>query len=161
MLAAALHCQAMTAYRMVEVVDAVSVAVLRTAGADDPTARDVLATLWEQFRAPTADIPTPTLRRSDRERELRGLGERIRVVRRGRRLSRPRAGRLAGIGPDQLADLERGSATPNALTIHRLADVLQVPLPLLVDEKQAPVDLLRQLLRREWAGDWPWPHRHL
>ena len=45
MLAAALHCQAMTAYRMVEIVDAVSAAVLRTAGADDPIARAVLSKL--------------------------------------------------------------------------------------------------------------------
>jgi hypothetical protein len=46
MLAAALQCQAVTAYQMVEIVDAVSAAVLRTAGADDPTARDVLSKLW-------------------------------------------------------------------------------------------------------------------
>ena len=51
-LAARAQCPAITAYRMVEIVDAVSAAVLRTTGADDPIARDVLTMLWEQPHAP-------------------------------------------------------------------------------------------------------------
>ena len=41
---------------------------------------------------------------------------------------------------------------PSILALYRLSDTLQVPLPLLVDEKQTPIDLLRQLAARERAG---------
>ena len=88
------------------------------------------------------------MRRGDREREfLCRLGERLRLVRRGRRLSRARVGALVS------ADIERGSVAPSALTLHRLSEVLQVPLPVLVDEQLAPIDLLQELAQRERAGE--------
>lgn len=98
------------------------------------------------MQSAATQTPTRTLRRSEREREfLSELGQRIHVIRRARRLSRPRVTRLTGISSDQLADIEQGIAMPNALSLYRLAEALRVPPPMLLDEKATPLKVLRLL----------------
>lgn len=146
-IAGVLHCTPIRSFTLVETVDAVSAAVLRTAGLDDTTIRAVLAALWEHpLPAAPAGEPVRGLRLTDREREfLRDLGQRLRIVRSARRVTPPVIRRMTGIAGDQLADIERGIAVPTVLGLHRIADVLQVPLPLLVDQTHTPLELLRLL----------------
>lgn len=146
-VAGALHVTPIRSFTLVETVDAVSAAVLRTAGLDDTTIRAVLAALWEHpLPAAPAGQPTRGLQLTDREREfLRDLGQRLRTVRAARRLAPPVIRRMTGIAGDQLGDIERGIAVPTVLGLHRIADVLQVPLPLLVDQTHTPLELLRLL----------------
>lgn len=148
-VAGALHTTATRAFTLVETVDATCAAVLRTAGLDDTTTRAVLAALWEH---PLPDAPAGRplrgLRLTDREREfVRDLGQRVRIVRSARRLTGPVIRRMTGIGVDQLDDIERGIAVPTVLGLHRIAEVLEMPLPLLVDQTRTPLELLRILAR--------------
>jgi hypothetical protein len=154
-VASVLRCTLIEATTLLNTVDALSTAVLRIAGLDEASIRAAMAALWEHpVRSSPAGEPLSRLRLTDREREfLRDLGGRIHVVRRARRMETPAIRRLTSIPGEQLIDLERGIAVPSILALYRLSDTLQVPLPLLVDEKQAPIDLLRKLAARQWAGE--------
>ena len=139
------------AFAVLETVDALSAAVLRIAGLDDTTIRAVLAALWiHPVQSAPAAEPIRRLRLSDREREfLRDLGDRIQLLRRARRLDTAGIRRSTGIPTDQLADTERGVGIPTVLALYRLADALQVPLPLLLDTAKSPLDILRELAARQ------------
>lgn len=141
----ALSCSSMTASALVETVDLVSATVLQAAGLSRASARMVLAALWEHStRVAAAADSGRQLRISDREREfLRDLGERVRMLRGGRRLHAAHVAQATRIPADQLGDLERGYGIPSVLALYRLAEVLEVPLPLLVDDTKTPLDLLR------------------
>jgi hypothetical protein len=154
-VAGALRCTLVEATTLLNTVDALTAAVLRIAGLDEASIRAAMAALWEHpVRSAPAGTPVTRLRITDREREfLRDLGGRIHVVRRARRIETPAVRRLTSIPGEQLADLERGIAVPSILALYRISDTLQTPLPLLVDEKQTPVDLLRALAARERAGE--------
>ena len=156
-VAGALHRTPVQSFTLVETVDAVCAAVLRTAGLDDTTIRAVLAALWEHpLPAAPAGYPTRGLRLTDREREfLRDLGQRLRTIRSARRLTGPVIRRLTGIAADQLEDIERGIAVPTVLGLHRIADALQTPLPLLLDPTRTPLELLRILARSHPGAEDP------
>jgi CBS-domain-containing membrane protein len=154
-VAGRLRCTTAEAAAILITVDALSASVLGVAGLDEASIRAAMAALWEHpVRSAPAGDPTSRLRVTDREREfLRDLGVRIRVVRQARRLEPPAIRRATSIPGDQLVDVERGIAIPTVLALYRLGDTLQIPLPLLIDEKQAPIDLLQQLAARERAGE--------
>jgi transcriptional regulator with XRE-family HTH domain len=151
LITGALRNSSTDAYALVDTLDAVTGAVLRTAGLDDATSRLVLAAMWEH---PHPDAPASQngrgIRLSDRDRELlRDLGARLRMVRRARRLSVPATARMTGISEFQLQDLEDGVAPPSAVALYRLADALRAPLSLLVDHRKAPWDVVVALARAE------------
>ena len=150
-----LRCTLVEATTLLGTADAVSTAVLRVGGLDEASIRAAMAALWEHpVRSRPAAEPAGRLRLTDREREfLRDLGSRLHAVRVARRIEPPAIRRLTTIPGEQLAALERGIAVPSVLALYRIADTLQVSLPLLVDHKQDPADLLRQLAQRERAGE--------
>jgi hypothetical protein len=52
--------------------------------------------------------------------------------------------------PDrQLHDIERGTGVPTALALYRRADLLEVPLPLMLDPRTTPLDMLRDIAARQ------------
>ena len=132
---------------LIETLDLICAAVVRTAGVDTATARMALAALWEHpVQSAVAAQPRRQLRISDREREfLRDLGERIRFVRGARRKPIARIALATGIPYDQIGDLERGVGLPTLLGLYRLGEALETPLPLLLDETKTQLDLLRAL----------------
>lgn len=141
------HFPAVDAGTPIDALDAVCAALLRGAGLSDTAARAVLASLWDD-PVPSAalDRPPRTPRRTEAESGfLRDLGQRIHVIRRARRRSTDDVCRAIGLRPLDLLDLEQGDATPNALLLHRLAAVLQVPVPMLLDPNPTPLKVLRML----------------
>ena len=67
------------------------------------------------------------------------------MLRRARRLTRHGVRTRTGLGTSLLIDLENGAAAPSVLTLYRLAEAFQVPLPMLVDEDATPLRVLRLL----------------
>jgi hypothetical protein len=135
---------------LVLTLDTTSAAVLRTAGITIADARPILSALWQQ-PARITDMtpllrPAPLPGSAERDREfLRGLGERIHVTRRARRLSEATVQAHTRINTGLLRDIEVGAICPSMLTVLRLADAFRVPLPMLVDEKATPLRILRLL----------------
>jgi hypothetical protein len=135
---------------LVLTLDATSAAVLRTAGITMADARPILSALWQQ---PARIVgmtpllrPAPLPGSAERDKKyLLGLGERIHVTRRARRLDESAVQFHTRIKAGLLRDIEAGAICPSTLTVLRLADVFQVPLPLLVDEKATPLRILRLL----------------
>lgn len=151
-VAGTLRCPAGQAIALVETIDTLSAAVLRIAGLRDPAIRIVLAALWNHPGASSAAAAEPArrLRLSDREREfLLDLGERVNLLRRARQQDAPLVWKATGIPTDQLADIERGTGVPTALALYRLADLLEVPLPLLLDARISPLDMIREIAARQ------------
>jgi hypothetical protein len=151
-VAAALRCPTSEAITLVETIDTLSAAVLRIAGMRDAAIRAVLAALWSY--PATAPIPAAEpgrrLRLTDREGEfLLDLGERVHILRRARWQDAPAVWRSTGIPADQLFDIERGTGVPTALAQYRLADLLEVPLPMPVDSRTSPLDMLRDIAARD------------
>jgi XRE family aerobic/anaerobic benzoate catabolism transcriptional regulator len=64
----------------------------------------------------------------------RALGECIRILRLDQRWSQARLAGAAGVSRVFLSAVERGLHAPNVLVLRRLAEALQVPLAVLVDE---------------------------
>lgn len=135
---------------LVLTLDATSAAVLRTAGITMADARPILSALWQQ-PARITDMtplprPAPLAGSADRDREfLQGLGERIHVTRRARRLSATTVQAHTRINAGLLRDIEAGAICPSTLTVLRLADIFRVPAAMLVDEKATPLRILRLL----------------
>jgi hypothetical protein len=146
-LGAARHFPAVDAVAVVDSIDAVCAALLRAAGLCDPSARAVLAALWDDpVPSGALDVPPRTPRRTELERVfLRELGERVHVLRRARHRSVEDVCRVIDLRPPALLDLEHGDGTPTALLLYRLAAALQVPVPMLVDSKATPLKVLRLL----------------
>jgi hypothetical protein len=141
---------ATAAHSLVLTLDSVSTAILRTAGLTIADSRTVLAALWQQ-PARITDLdpvlgppPVPGYHDRDRNRRFRhGLGERLHVIRRARRMSVQLLEARTLLRVELIRDIEAGTHCPTLYTLIRLADGLQVPLPLLVDEKATPLRILR------------------
>lgn len=140
-------CVGADAFTVVSALESVSAALLRSAGVDDATAREVLSVLWNQPPGIAGGfIPPRTPRRVEFGREyIRDLGQRLHVIRRVRRRSSSDIARELDLRTVELHDLEQGTAMPTALLLYRLAVLLQVPVPLLVDPKATPEYVLRLL----------------
>jgi hypothetical protein len=141
------HFPAVDTVTLIDALDAVCAALLRSAGLSNTAARAVLAALWDD-PVPSAalDVPARTPRRTELESAfLRDLGQRIHIIRRARHRSTEDVCGVLGLRPLDLLDLEQGTAMPNALLLYRLAAVLQVPVPILVDPKATPLKVLRLL----------------
>lgn len=137
---------------LIETLDAVSATVLHAAGITDTLAVQILAALWQQPGRITDPEPRPHRSRAaatDREEVfLRELGERVHVIRCARRLTPGGIYRRTGIPIPALQELEAGRAWPSVFFLYRLAQVFEVPLPMLVDPKATPVRVLRLLAGR-------------
>ena len=139
------------AHSLVLTLDAVSTAVLRAAGVPAADAWPILAALWQ---VPERITDSPIYRRRPTEPAsdyLLGLGERVHVVRRARRLTLTGVHRRTEISVSVLRDLEAGVASPTLVMLLRLADVFQVPVAMLVDEKATPLRILRLLAAAQAA----------
>jgi hypothetical protein len=134
-------------FTLIETIDSVCAAILRGAGINDIAARAIMAALWDEPVHCTAlDPPPRTPWRTDVESEfLRDVGLRVHVIRRARHRSSEDLCRVLSLRPLDLLDIEEGVATPTALLLYRLAMVLQVPVPMLVDPKATPLKVLRLL----------------
>lgn len=133
------------AHSLVLTLDAVSTAVLHAAGVPITDALPILGALWRMPER-ISDRPGHTRRPSvPADDYLRDLGERVHVVRRARRFTLTGVHRRTGISVPALRDLEAGAASPTVLMLLRLADVFQVPVAMLVDEKATPLRILRLL----------------
>lgn len=152
---------AIAAHNLVLTVDASTTAVLRTAGLTIAEARPILAVLWqdpERISDTDPDRTATPLHRPGRQlapgggdRYLPDLGERLRVIREVRRLSRARVAGRAGLTVYGLDDLETGTAWPTLPLLLNLADILEVPIPVLVDPHATPLRILR-LLAGQYAA---------
>ena len=134
-------------FTLVHALDTVSAALLRGAGINDTAGRAILAALWDR-PVGTAEgfVPPRTPWRTELERDfLRDLGQRIHVIRRARHRTSSDVCRVLNLRPVDLHDLEHGAAMPNALLLYRLAAVLQVPVPMLIDPNATPLKVLRLL----------------
>lgn len=97
------------AFTLVEAVETVCAALLRSSGVNDDAARAVLAALWDQPPG-TADafIPPRTPRRAEHERRYaRDLGQRLHLIRRARRRSSHDLCRILDVSPIDLHELEQ------------------------------------------------------
>lgn len=135
------------AHTIVLTLDAVSAAVLTTAGIPEEEARPILAALW-QHPDRIATIPAPGrsgVPVGSTGDYLPELGRRIHVIRRARRLTAAGVSRRADIRLSVLRDLEAGVTWPTLPLLLRLAAVFQVPVAMLVDEAATPLRILRLL----------------
>ena len=86
-----------------------------------------------------------------REAYLKGVGERVRLVRARRGMSRKALSLASGVSERYLAELERGAGNASLLVLHQVADALGMQIADLVsDTVERPVDLtliLHQLER--------------
>lgn len=78
------------------------------------------------------------------------LGDRVRILRAGRAMSRKVLARYAQVSERYLAQLEAGKGNGSILLLRRIARALGVPLAELVDDRERPVEamLIDQLLAR-------------
>jgi DNA-binding XRE family transcriptional regulator len=132
---------------LVHSLEAVSAGLLRGAGIGDDAARAILGTLWDApVETSTAAVPPRTPRRVEQERLfLRDLGERVKVIRRARHRSGDDLCRTLDLPRADLHDLESGLVAPSVLLLYRLAAVLQVPVPMLVDPRATTEKVIRLL----------------
>jgi hypothetical protein len=148
------------AHNLVLTLDATSTAILRTAGLTVDEARPILAALWRDPGRITdtdpARLPPHRLRRRRPAPLATGsylpdLGERLRVIRKVRKLPVRWVADQVGLLPDGLRDLEAGATWPTLPLLLALADTLQVPVPMLVDPHATPLRILR-LLSGQYAA---------
>lgn len=138
------------AHTLVLTLDTVSAAVLSTAGVTAGEARPILGALWQ---LPERLTDAPAIHRSRRPAAdyLLGLGERVHVIRRARRLTVTGLHHRTGISFQVLWDLEAGVAWPTLPLLLRLADALGVPVAMLADEHATPLRILRLLATTQAA----------
>jgi len=129
-------------------LDGVAAAVFQTVGVNTGESRAILAAMWRQPL--TAESrPVHRVRRAERDHEfLTSLGERIHVIRRARRITLVDLSRRTGMPVDMLKLVEAGTLAPSLLGLRMLAELFQVPLPMLVDAKATPLRVLRLLAER-------------
>jgi XRE family transcriptional regulator, aerobic/anaerobic benzoate catabolism transcriptional regulator len=91
---------------------------------------------------PTA-TPSPEARRGDAPTAyLKRVGERVRLGRARRGMSRKVLSQASGVSERYLADLERGSGNPSLLVLRQIADALGSEVAQLVtDQPERPIDL--------------------
>lgn len=133
------------AHSLVLTLDAVSAAVLRTAGIPFVEAWEILSALWQQPERPADPRPQPAPPPRGAEDYLYRLGERIHIIRRIRRLTTEELGRRVGVRPPLVRDMEAGAAWPTLRMLLRLAEALDVSVVLLVDDSADPPTVLRLL----------------
>src|SRR5262247_4041490 len=76
------------------------------------------------------------------EAYLREVGERVRVGRARRGMSRKSLSKASGVSERYLAELERGAGNASLLVLRQLADALSIEVAaLLSDALERPVDL--------------------
>jgi transcriptional regulator with XRE-family HTH domain len=68
------------------------------------------------------------------------VGQRLRMIRRERKLSVNELAARAGVSASLVSQIERGRANPSIKTLVRLRSALGVPLSALVDEEESPSD---------------------
>ena len=145
------------AHSLVLTLDAVSGSVLRAAGNPAAEARPVLAAMWqhpERITDTPGDRPVrPSAASLDAVSDyLIGLGERIHVIRRIRRLTTAGLARRAGIEEFKIRDLEAGRVWPTMQLLLVLAETFQVPVAMLADEHATPLRILRLLATCQLAA---------
>jgi XRE family aerobic/anaerobic benzoate catabolism transcriptional regulator len=103
--------------------------------------------------ASSPEPPSDSRRRTlpAHEAYLRAVGERVRLVRSRRGMSRKALASASGVSERYLADLERGAGNASLLVLHQVADALGMHISDLVsDAAERPVDvtlILHQLER--------------
>ena len=140
------------AHSLVLTLDAVSAAVLRTAGISFVEAWEILSALWQQPERPADARPRPAPPPRGREDYLPRLGERIHVIRHVRRLTAEDLARRLGVRAPLVRDMEAGTAWPTLRMLLRLAEALDVSVVLLVDDDADPLTVVRLLGRPESAA---------
>lgn len=63
---------------------------------------------------------------------LKILGERIRTIRKARKISQERLAELAGLHPTYISDIERGKVNASLYTFYTIANALDIPFSELV-----------------------------
>ena len=95
--------------------------------------------------APNPDTTTPETRRGTMpadEAYLKRVGERVRLARARRGMSRKSLSRASGVSERYLAELERGAGNASLLVLRQIADALSIEAAALVsDTPERPVDL--------------------
>jgi XRE family aerobic/anaerobic benzoate catabolism transcriptional regulator len=77
------------------------------------------------------------------ETYLRGVGERVRLARARRGMSRKVLSKASGVSERYLAELERGAGNASLLVVRQIADALDVePAELISDRAERPIDLI-------------------
>ncbi len=77
------------------------------------------------------------------ETYLRGVGERVRLARARRGMSRKVLSKASGVSERYLAELERGAGNASLLVVRQIADALDIePTELISDRAERPVDLI-------------------
>jgi len=76
------------------------------------------------------------------ETYLRGVGERVRLARARRGMSRKILSKASGVSERYLAELERGAGNASLLVVRQIAEALGVePAKLVSDQAERPIDL--------------------
>jgi len=77
------------------------------------------------------------------ETYLRGVGERVRLARARRGMSRKVLSKASGVSERYLAELERGAGNASLLVVRQIADALDIePAELISDRTERPIDLI-------------------
>lgn len=76
----------------------------------------------------------------DSEKLLKILGERIRTIRKGRKISQERLAELSGLHPTYISDIERGKVNASLYTFYAIANALSTPFSELVSFPSDKVD---------------------
>lgn len=77
------------------------------------------------------------------ETYLRGVGERVRLARARRGMSRKVLSKASGVSERYLAELERGAGNASLLVVRQIADALDIePAELISDRAERPIDLI-------------------
>jgi XRE family transcriptional regulator, aerobic/anaerobic benzoate catabolism transcriptional regulator len=77
------------------------------------------------------------------ETYLRGVGERVRLARARRGMSRKVLSKASGVSERYLAELERGAGNASLLVVRQIAEALDVePAELISDRAERPIDLI-------------------
>lgn len=78
-----------------------------------------------------------------REQMLKDFGNRIRRIRRQRKLTQEQVSDKAGINPKYLGEIERGIKNPTALVVSSLATALGVPICEIISKEGCPIREIR------------------
>ena len=101
----------------------------------------------------STDIETTELRRGAApadEAYLKSLGERVRLARARRGMSRRILSKASGVSERYLAQLERGTGNASVLVLRQIAEALSIEVTAIVtDRPERPIDLTLAILQLE------------
>lgn len=87
------------------------------------------------------------------EAYLKGVGERVRLGRARRGMSRKTLSKASGVSERYLAELERGTGNASLLVLRQIAEALSIEVAALVsDRPERPIDLTLAILQLERLG---------